>query len=82
MKSKSSILEELDRHIGSRNRHSVIENRVIHLVANMANLCEQIRVTYSQDQADDLIRRLQRALLTNDDKKFTRKISEYKNQEK
>jgi hypothetical protein len=48
----------------------------------MANLCEQIRITYSQDQADDLIRRLQRALLTNDDKKFTRKISEYKNQEK
>ncbi len=79
MKTKSSIIEELDRHVGSRNRHSVIENRAIHLVANMANLCEQIKTTYSAAEADDLIRRLQRALLTNDDKKFTRKINEYKN---
>lgn len=78
MKSKTSIIEELDRHVGSRNRHSVIENRAIHLVASMANLCEQINSTYTADEAADLIRRLQRALLSNDEKKFTRKIAEHK----
>ena len=78
MKHKISIIEELDRHVGSRNKHSVIENRAIHLVAALANLCEQINSTYPSDEAADLIRRLQRALLSNDEKKFTRKIAEHK----
>ena len=78
LKHKISIIEELDRHVGSRNKHSVIENRAIHLVAALANLCEQINSTYPSDEAADLIRRLQRALLSNDEKKFTRKIAEHK----
>jgi len=78
---KISIIEELDRHVTSKNKHSVIENRAIHLVASMANLCEQITNTYSHDEAQDLIRRLQRSLLSNDAKKFTRKIAEHKHRD-
>jgi len=81
LKPQISIIEELDRHVSSKNRHSVIENRAIHLIASMANLCEQITNTYSEEDAQDLIRRLQRSILSNDEKKFTRKIAEHKHKD-
>ena len=76
MNSLKNIIEELDAIVPAKNKHTVIESRATHLIASAVNLVRLIRESYPDEQADDLIKRLYRSIISEDDRKFTRKIKE------
>lgn len=76
MDNLKSIIEELDAIVPAKNKHVIIESRATHIIASAVNLSRLIRESYPSEIADDLIKRLHRSILSEDDRKFTRKIKE------
>lgn len=76
MDSLKSIIEELDSIVPAKSKHVVVESRAAHIIASAMNLVKLIRESYPKDIADDLVKRLHRSILSEDDKKFMRKIKE------
>ena len=77
-KKTRSILEELDAIYTEKNkerdRRYVIEARADNVIASAVRLIEQIEDVYSEDQADNLVRKLLNAIRDRDPKKFTRTV--------
>lgn len=71
-----NFIDELDAIVPAKNKHTVVESRATHLIASAINLIRLIRESYPEEQADDLIKRLHRSIISEDSKKFTRKIKE------
>lgn len=71
-----NFIDELDAIVPAKSKHTVIESRATHLIASAVNLVRLIRESYPTEQAEDLVKRLHRSILSEDDKKFTRKIKE------
>jgi hypothetical protein len=71
-----NIIDELDAIVPAKSKHTVIESRATHLIASAINLVRLIRESYPDEQAEDLVKRLHRSIMSEDDKKFTRKIKE------
>ena len=76
MDALKNIIDELDAIVPAKSKHTVIESRATHLIASAINLVRLIRETYPDEQAEDLVKRLHRSIMSEDDKKFTRKIKE------
>lgn len=76
MDSIKNIIEELDAIVPAKNKHTIIESRAVHLIASAVNLVRLIKESYPDEQSDDLIKRLYRSIISEDDKKFTRKMKE------
>lgn len=76
MDSIKNIIEELDAIVPAKNKHTIIESRAVHLIASAVNLVRLIRESYPDEQSDDLVKRLYRSIMSEDDKKFTRKMKE------
>ena len=76
METLKNIIDELDAIVPAKSKHTVIESRATHLIASAINLVQLIRESYPSEQADDLIKRLHRSIISEDDRKFTRKIKE------
>jgi hypothetical protein len=76
--SMKNFLDELDKFVPAKNKHSVIESRASHLIASAVNLVHLIKESYSEEEANDLVKRLYRSIMTEDEKKFSRKIKELK----
>jgi hypothetical protein len=73
-----NFLDELDNIIPAKSKHSIVESRATHIIASTVNLVHLIKESYSEEEAKDLIKRLYRSIMTEDDRKFTRKIRELK----
>ncbi len=73
-----SIIEELDLFVPAKSKHSVIESKASHVISAAIHLAALIRESYSKEDADDLVKRLYRSMMTEDENKFTRKIKELK----
>lgn len=73
-----NFLDELDKFVPAKNKHSVIESRASHLIASAVNLVHLIKESYDEEEANDLVKRLYRSIMTEDEKKFSRKIKELK----
>lgn len=86
MKLKTrSILQELNEIAEVRNKESLFESRATNIINSAINLLESIHSHYSEEQADELERRLINAIKGQDASKFTRgirKIAESKKQQK
>ena len=78
--SIKNIIDELDAIVPAKSKHTVIESRATHLIASAINLVRLIRESYPDDQADDLVKRLHRSIMSEDNRKFTRKIKDLRNQ--
>ena len=76
MDNLKNIIDELDAIVPAKSKHTLIESRAIHLIASATNLIRLIKESYPADQADDLVKRLVRSIISEDNKKFTRKIKE------
>lgn len=76
MTTMKNFIEELDSIIPSKNKHALVESKAVHIIASASNLIKLIRESYSKDVADDLVKRLHKSILTEDNKKFVRKIKE------
>ena len=76
----TSLLDELDKFVPAKSKHTVIESRASHIIASAINLVQLIRESYSDEDAQYLIKRLHRSIISEDNKKFLRKIKEIKGQ--
>lgn len=73
-KKTRSLLEELDSMYIERERDLVIESRAANIIAGAINLLEQIDASYTQEQAENLTRKLLNAIRTRDAGKFARTV--------
>jgi len=73
-----NFLDELDGFIPAKNKHTVIDSRASHIIASVTNLVHLIRESYSEEEANELTKRLYRSIMTEDHRKFSRKIKEFK----
>ena len=69
-----SILDELTDYAPLKDRDLFIESRAQQLIASATHLLKLIKESYDFDTADDLSKRLIRAIATNDEDKFRRKV--------
>lgn len=76
MTNLKNIIDELDTIVPAKNKHAIIEGRALHLIASALNLVNLIKESYPAEEADDLIKRLYRSMISEDSRKFTRKIKE------
>ena len=81
MDSLKNIIDELDTIVPAKSKHTIIESRATHIIASAVNLARLIRESYPSDVADDLVKRLHRSILSEDDRKFMRKIKELRKSE-
>ena len=73
-KRTRSILEEISRIDVNRDKEHFIESKAENIIAGTANLLDLINVTYDEEIAHDLTKRLINAIRTQDPKKFQRGI--------
>jgi hypothetical protein len=74
-----NFIDELDKVVPAKNKHTIIENRASHIIVSAVNLVHLIKESYSDEDAADLIKRLYRSIIAEDEKKFSRKIRELRN---
>ena len=72
----NSFIDELDKFVPAKSKHTVIESRAGHIIASAINLVQLIRESYPEEDAQDLIKRLHRSIISEDQRKFGRKIKE------
>lgn len=73
-----SLIEELDRFVPQRDKHQVIEARASNVIASAVNLLALISESFTDEEADELSKRLIGAIKNKDPEKFNRKIREYR----
>jgi len=78
MKNMRSIINELDRLVPERDKHQVIEARASNVIASCINVMNLIAESFSDDEAEELNKRLLGAIKNRDPSKFNRKIKEMK----
>jgi hypothetical protein len=78
----NSFNDELDRFVPAKSKHTVIESRASHIIASAINLVQLIRESYSEEDAQDLIKRLHRSIISEDQRKFSRKIKDLRGTER
>jgi hypothetical protein len=69
-----SILQELNELAEIRNKDELFENRATNIINSAINLLESLKKHYTEEQADELERRLINAIRGQDPAKFTRGI--------
>lgn len=69
-----SILQELNELAEIRNKDELFENRATNIINSAINLLDSIKKHYTEEQADELERRLINAIRGQDPAKFTRGI--------
>lgn len=77
-----SIIEELDRIVPERDKHQIIEARANNVIASCVNLMQLIAESFSEEESEELNKRLLGAIRLKDAEKFNRKIREYKRETK
>jgi len=73
-KKFTSILNELTDYVPVRDRDLFIESRAQQVIASAVHLIRLIHESYDTETADDLSKRLVRAIASDDEDKFRRKI--------
>lgn len=68
------ILEELGDYAPTRDRDLFIESRAQQVIASAVHLLKLIGESYDRDTAADLSKRLLRAIASNDEDKFRRRV--------
>jgi hypothetical protein len=77
-----SLIEELDLFVPQRDKHQILEARASNVIASAVNLMNLIAESFSEEEADELQRRLLGAIKNRDPDKFNRKIREFRKEEK
>lgn len=73
-----SLIEELDLFVPQRDKHQIVEARASNVIASAVNLINLISESFSEEEADELQRRLLGAIKNRDPDKFNRKIREFR----
>ena len=80
-KSTKSILDEISTMVPSHDRNLIIESRANHIINSAINLLQQIKESYSDEEADELERRLINSIRGKDPNKFIRGLRKFRNED-
>lgn len=80
-KYNNNILDELDKFVPEKNKHIIIENRAANIIASAINLMRSIQENFSEKDSEELQKRLINSIRSEDEKKFIRKIREFKDRD-
>lgn len=69
-----SIVEELLDYAPQRDKDAFIEGRGLMLISSATHLIRHIKESYDPAIADDLVKRLIRSIVTEDEEKFRRGV--------
>lgn len=78
MKNIRSVIDELDRLVPQRDKHHIIEARASNVIASCINVMQLISESFTDEDAEELNKRLISAIKNRDANKFNRKIREMK----
>jgi hypothetical protein len=67
--------------VPSHDRNLVIESRANHIINSAINLLQQIKESYSDEEADELERRLINSIRGKDPNKFIRGLRKFRNED-
>lgn len=81
-KRTRSILDELANISSVKDPANLVESRADHLIQSAINLTKYIREHYSEEQSQELERRLLNSIRTHDVEKFRRGIRKMANESK
>jgi len=73
-KKTRGILEDLDLFLSTRDQNQVLESRATNIIQGAINIINSIRVSYDEETALELERRLINSIRMQDPAKFTRKL--------
>lgn len=73
-----SIIEELDSIVPERDKHAIIEARADNVIQSSMNLLQLIRESFTEQEAEELRKRLLNSIRAEDPRKFQRKIRQLK----
>jgi hypothetical protein len=73
-----TLIEELDLFVPRRDKHQIIEARASNVIAGAVNLINLIGESFTDEEAEELAKRLVSAIKNQDPDKFNRKIREYR----
>ena len=77
-----TLLEELDTLVPNRDKFLVIESRSKSLIENFTNIMNLIKENFSDDEVEELTKKLLGSCKAGDSLKFVKKIREYKENRK
>ena len=73
-KKTRGILEDLDLFLSTRDQNQVLESRATNIIQGAINIINSIRISYDEETALELERRLINSIRMQDPAKFTRKL--------
>lgn len=74
MSQNRSLLEELMGFVPEENKLTVVQGRASHVISSAIHLFEFIEQSFSEEEANELSKRLLLAIKNKDPKKFSRGI--------
>ena len=77
-----TLLEELDTLVPNRDKFLVIESRSKSLIENFTNIMNLIKENFSDDEVEELTKKLLGSCKAGDSRKFVKKNREYKENRK
>ena len=81
-KQTKSILEEINSIIPKKDKNMIVESRADHVITSVINLVHLIKETYSEEDAQDLTKRLFNSIKTEYPRKFNRCMNRVKDENK
>ena len=76
-----SILQELNELAEIRNKDALFESRATNIINSAINLLQQIKESYTAEEADELERRLINSIRGKDPSKFVRGLRKFKDED-
>lgn len=82
LRKTRSLLEELESLRLKRDRENLVESRATHVIQGAINLLAFIKENYSEEQSEELKKRLLLSIRNEDESKFARGVKKFKNENK
>ena len=76
--SSRSILEELNRAMPNKQKETILEARGHHIITSAINFLQVLTENYSEEEADQIMRRFLSAIKGADPDRFTRVLRKIK----
>lgn len=78
--SSRSILEELNRAIPGKQKEYILETRGHHIITSAINFLQVLAENYSEEEADQIMRRFLSAIKGGDPDRFVRVVRKLREQ--
>lgn len=78
LRKTRSLLEELESLRLKRDRENLLESRATHVIQGAINLLSFIKENYTEEQSEELKKRLLLSIRNEDQEKFVKGVKKFK----